>query len=150
MECPFVFSSSAEIPAFCPGDQCLCTCFPLRLSPLRGPPAETSIAWCFSRHSRRVTLLTFVFPKNTWQHSFIFFSSPLRLSLAMNISSSCFISIYFFPSFTISQVDLEMLVQVKHRGCVLYQVFITKGEGEGSTYRGRAGEICKKEGRRIN
>ena len=43
-----------------------------------------------------------------------------------------------------------MLVQVKHRGWVLYKVFITKGEGEGSTYRGRAGEICKKEGRRIN
>ena len=42
-----------------------------------------------------------------------------------------------------------MLVQVKHRGWVLYKIFITKGEGEGSTYRGREGEICKKEGRRI-
>ena len=43
-----------------------------------------------------------------------------------------------------------MLVQVKHRGWVLCKVFITKGEGEGGTYRGRAGEICKKEDRRIN
>ena len=48
-----------------------------------------------------------------------------------------------------SQVDSEMLVQVKHRGWV-FKVFITKGEGEGSTYRGRAGEIFIKEGRRIN
>ena len=43
-----------------------------------------------------------------------------------------------------------MLVQVKHRGWVLYKVFIAKGEGEGSTYGGRVGKICKKEGRRIN
>ena len=43
-----------------------------------------------------------------------------------------------------------MLVQVKHRSWVLYKVFITKGEGEGSTYRGREGDICKKKGRRIN
>ena len=43
-----------------------------------------------------------------------------------------------------------MLVQVKHKGWVIYKVFITKGEGEGSTYRGKAGEICKKEGWRIN
>ena len=33
---------------------------------MRGPPAETSIAWRFSGHSRKVTPLTFVFPKNTW------------------------------------------------------------------------------------
>ena len=43
-----------------------------------------------------------------------------------------------------------MLVQVKHRGWVLYKVFITKRGGEGSTYRGKAGEVCKKEGGKIN
>ena len=40
-------------------------------------------------------------------------------------------SFLFSLSLFSSQVDSEMLVQVKHRGWVLYKVFITKREGEG-------------------
>ena len=89
---PFVFSSSAEILAFCPGDQCLCTCFPLRLSPLRGPPAGTSIAWHFSGHSRKVAPLTLVFHKTPASTLLC----PLSLSLLrLSLSMSCFILFYF-------------------------------------------------------
>ena len=43
-----------------------------------------------------------------------------------------------------------MLVQVKHRGWVFIQGFYyKKGRGRGSTYRGRTGEVRKKEGRKV-
>ena len=92
MECPFVFSFLAEIPAFCPGDQCLCTCFPLRLSPLRGPPAETSIAWRFSEYSRKMTPLTLVCHKTPAATLLC----PLSLSLSFACPYLCLVLFYLF------------------------------------------------------
>ena len=45
-----------------------------------------------------------------------------------------------------------MLVQVKHSKLGFLTGFYYKGEGEGSTYRGRAGELCKNkdEGNKVN
>ena len=120
VECPFVFSSSAEIPAFCPGNQCLCTCFPLRLSPLRGPPAETSIAWRFSGHSRKVTPLTFVFPKNTWLDT-PFSSFPLPF-VCPYLLSSCFI--YF--SFILSQCEYIKEIKYSRTSLIIVPEVIKK------------------------
>ena len=104
MECPFVFSSSAEIPVFFPREQC-----PLHMFSPEKTPAGPSIAWRFSGHSRKVTPLTLVCHKTPARHSFFFFSSPLRLSFSMYISSSCFIYIYIFFFFILSQNEFVLL-----------------------------------------
>ena len=73
MECPFVFSSSAEIPVFCPREQCPLHVFSLEVVSPERTPAGTSIAWRFSRNSTKVT----VFPKNTWTTLlYLLFLSP--------------------------------------------------------------------------
>ena len=62
LECPFVFSSSAEISAFCPREQCPLHVFSLEVVSPERTPAGTSIAWRFSGNSTKVT----IFPQNTW------------------------------------------------------------------------------------
>ena len=92
MECPFVFSSSAEISAFCPREQCPLHVFSLEVVSPERTPAGTSITWRFSGNSTKVT----VFPKNTWTTLLCLLSlSLLRLSLS---TMSRFV-LFFFLSF---------------------------------------------------
>ena len=74
-----------------------CTCFPLRLSPLRGPLPGSSIAWSFSGNSTKVT----VFPKNTWTDTPLS-SFPLPFVCPfLCLVTFYFIYLFFFHSFTI-------------------------------------------------
>ena len=102
MECPFVFSSSAEIPVFCPREQC-----PLHVFSLERTPAGPFIAWRFSGHSRKVTPLTLVCHKTPARHSFFFFSSPLRLSFSMYIS---YFILFIYFSFILSHIYIYIYI----------------------------------------
>ena len=74
-----------------------CTCFPLRLSPLRGPLPGSSIAWCFSGNSTKVT----VFPKNTWTDTPLSsFPLPFVCPFLCLVVIFYFIYLFFFHSFT--------------------------------------------------
>ena len=89
MECPFVFSSSAEIPVFCPREQCPLHVFSLESSRvvssfLFWPRAillfslQTISRWDIHRlASRRNSTKVTVFPKNTWTTLlYLLFLSP--------------------------------------------------------------------------
>ena len=93
MECPFVFSSSAEIPVFCPREQCPLHVFSLEVVSPERLPAGLSIAWRFSGNSTKVT----VFPKNTWTDTPLS-SFPLPF-VCPYLLSSCFIYLFIFLSF---------------------------------------------------
>ena len=93
MECPFVFSSSAEIPVFCPCEQCPLHVFSLEVVSPETLPAGTFIAWRFSGNSTKVT----VFPKNTWTDTPLS-SFPLPF-VCPYLLSSCFIYLFIFLSF---------------------------------------------------
>ena len=99
MECPFVFSSSAEIPVFCPREQCPLHVFSLEVVSPERTPAGISIAWRFSGNSTKVT----VFPKNTWTTLlYLLFLSPSSVLFYVLLSFILFI--YF--SFILSQLLL--------------------------------------------
>ena len=93
VECPFVFSSSAEIPVFCPREQCPLHVFSLEVVSPERLPAGPSIAWRFSGNSTKVT----VFPKNTWTDTPLS-SFPLPF-VCPYLLSSCFIYLFIFLSF---------------------------------------------------
>ena len=96
MECPFVFSSSAEIPVFCPREQCPLHVFSLEVVSPERTPAGTSIAWRFSGNSTKVT----VFPKNTWTDTPLS-SFPLPFVCPfLCLVIFYFIYLFFFHSFT--------------------------------------------------
>ena len=95
MECPFVFSSSAEIPVFCPREQCPLHVFSLESSRVvssftvlaQGDPFVLSLDNLPLGHSSSGVSPEFhksdcFSQKHLDRHSFIFFSSPLRLSLS--------------------------------------------------------------------
>ena len=115
MECPFVFSSSAEIPVFCPREQCPLHVFSLEAVSPERTPAGTSIAWRFSGNSTKVT----VFPKNTWTTLlYLLFLSPSSVLFYVLLYFILFI--YF--SFILSQTKSQKINCAKHAfspgGCV--------------------------------
>ena len=99
MECPFVFSSSAEIPVFCPREQCPLHVFSLEVVSPERTPAGISIAWRFSGNSTKVT----VFPKNTWTTLlYLLFLSPSSVLFYVLLHFILFI--YF--SFILTNIDI--------------------------------------------
>ena len=97
MECPFVFSSLAEIPVFCPREQCPLHVFSLEVVSPERTPAGISIAWRFSGNSTKVT----VFPKNTWTDTPLS-SFPLPFICPfLYLVIFYFIYLFFFHSFTV-------------------------------------------------
>ena len=69
------------------------------------------------------------------------------LSFQRNVSRALFVlsvSLYLFHRW-IRKCWCKRNTEVEF----LYKVFITKRGGEGSSYRGRAGEVRKKEGKKV-
>ena len=114
VECPFVFSSSAEIPVFCPREQCPLHVFSLESSRVVSSftvlaqadrlafSLQTISCWDIHRlASRRNSTKVTVFPKNTWTTLlYLLFLSPSSVLIYVYLVFLLYyIYIFIFLSF---------------------------------------------------